>query len=248
MKWIDPAAESQGKSLTERWTHKSSQIGWYDYIWGTPYLVPRVYFHKMAEYYRFAYQHGVSAMYAEAFPNWGEGPKLFVALRLQWDPLADVNVLLKEWYDAAVGRTAAVDLAAYYELWENFWTNRVRATTWFKSPSGQYLRPDSPRYLDAVTYDDVVTSRRLLEAVVDKAETPEQKGRAKLILRAFEFYEASVIAYLGLVKNLHQPGKDRKYYEEFERKRLRLVNEFQDDPILVHPCRFDENKRNLKFK
>jgi len=248
MKWIDPVVEKQGKNLTERWVKQASQIGWYDYLYGTPYLVPRVYFHKMAEYYRYAQQVGVRDMYAEAYPNWGEGPKLYVALKLQWDPSVDVDMLLKDWYVAAVGSKAAGSLAQYYELWEDFWTNRVKSSKWF-TPSGLILAFKKPDYLDLVTYEDVQKSRQLLENVVAKTETPEQRERANLILRAFEYYEASVFAYLGLVKNIRQPGKDRKYYEEYEKKRLLLVNEFEKDPVLIHSVRFDEKKyESLKFK
>jgi hypothetical protein len=245
MKWIDPTIEKQGKELTELWTKQSTRIGWYDYIYGTPYLVPRVYFHKMAEYYRYAHQQGVHAMYAEAYPNWGEGPKLYVALKLQWDPHLDVDVLLKEWYEAAVGKKAADDLAAYYQLWEDFWTHRVKISEWFKR-GGQYLHFTEPGYLELVTYEDIEKSRHLLEAVVKKTETPEQKKRAELILRAFEYYEASAVAYLGLVKNNLQPGKDKKYYDKMSKKRLDLVNEFENDPVLIHPLRFDRWEK-LRF-
>lgn len=245
MKWIDPVVQGQGRDLTERWAKQSPRVGWYDYIYGTPYLVPRVYFHKMAEYYRYGYESGVRAMYAEAYPNWGEGPKLYLALKLQWNPYLDVGTLLQEWYVAAVGSRAASDLASYYDLWEDFWTNRVKDSKWF-THGGQYLRFDDPGYLDVVTYEDIEKSRSLLEAVVAKTETPEQKERAKLILRAFEYYEASVIAYLGLVRNTKRPGKDKKYYEEMNQKRLNLVNEFENDPVLIHPLRFDQRPK-LKF-
>jgi hypothetical protein len=245
MKWIDPVVQSQGKDLTERWAKQSPRIGWYDYIYGTPYLVPRVYFHKMAEYYRYGYEKGVRAMYAEAYPNWGEGPKLYLALKLQWDPYSDVDALLKEWYVAAVGDKAAADLAAYYDLWEDFWTNRIKDSKWF-TRGGQYLAFDNAGYLDVVTYEDIEKSRRLLESTIEKTETPEQKERAQLILKAFEYYEASVVAYLGLVRKVTKPGKDKKYYEEMNQKRLQLVNEFENDPVLVHPLRFDQRPK-LKF-
>jgi len=239
MKWVDPDIERQGKELTERWADQASQIGWYDYIYGTPYLVPRVYFHKMAEYYSYAKSRGVRAMYAEAYPNWGEGPKLYVALRLQWDPDLDVDALLNEWYRAAVGEKSAEDLAAYYSLWEDFWTNRVKKSAWFAG-RGAYLKFTGYGYLELVTYRDIEQSRRLLESVAAKAETQDQKERAGIILRAFEYYEASVIAYLGLVKKQYQPGMDKAYYKKMDQKRKDLVKEFEKDPVLIHPIRFDK--------
>lgn len=238
MKWIDPKFEKEGQKITEMWEKEATILGWYDYIYGTPYLLPRVYFHKMAEYYRYGYQHGVRAMYAEAYPNWGEGPKLYVTLKLQWNPDLDVDALLEDWYVCAVGKDAAPDLAAYYALWEKFWTERIKQSQWFKH-KGQYLLFSKPDYLDLVTYDDITQSRYLLEQVLAKTSTPRQRARAQLLLRAFEYYEASAISYLGLVKNVRQPGKSREYYEQMNQKRLLLLIEFEDHPVLIHPTRFD---------
>ena len=114
MKWIVPELEADGKRMTETWQAASPVLGWYDYIYGSAYCVPRVWFHLMGDYYRYAQGHGVRAMYAEAYPNWGEGPKPFVSLKLQWDPNRNVDELLQEWYVRTVGPDAADDLAAYY--------------------------------------------------------------------------------------------------------------------------------------
>lgn len=124
MKWIDAELAADGKRITEAWQAASPVLGWYDYIYGSAYCVPRVWFHLMSDYYRYARNHGVRAMYAEAYPNWGEGPKLYVSLKLQWNPDRDVDELLREWYVRAVGPDAAGDLADYYADWEDFWTLR----------------------------------------------------------------------------------------------------------------------------
>ncbi|MCF6158690.1 MAG: DUF4838 domain-containing protein [wastewater metagenome] len=240
MKWIDKDVEAEGKRVTQWWAEEAPSFGWYDYIYGTPYLLPRVYFHKMADYYRYGHAHGVRAMYAEAYPNWGEGPKLYVALKLQWNPDLDVDVLLKDWYVSAVGEEAASDLAAYYGIWEEFWTKRILSSKWF-TEEGQYLYFNSkPMYLDLVTYEDISKSRKLLESVLAKAKTPKQRARAEIFLKAFEYYEASAVSYLGLVKQIKLPDKDRKYYEDMYKRRFELVNEFEKDPVLVHPVRFDK--------
>jgi hypothetical protein len=239
MKWVDIEIEKEGKRITELWAKKAPILGWCDYIYGTPYLLPRVYFHKMADYYQYGHAHGVRVMYAEAYPNWGEGPKLYVTLKLQWNPNLDVDALLKDWYTCAVGKDAAPDLAAYYEHWERFWIERVLKSKWF-TKGGQYLMFSDPGYLDIVTYDDISKSRKLLEAVVAKTKTEKQRARAELLLRAFEYYEASAVSYLGLVKNIREPGKNKEYYENMNKKRYQLVNEFEDVPVLIHPVRFDK--------
>jgi len=102
-----------------------------------------------------------------------------------------------------------------------------------------------PGYLDSVTYEDMIRSRKLLEIVLEKAETQKQKARAMILYKAFEFYEASAVSYLGLVRKVNQPGKNADYYHEMSKKRYRLIEQFEKDPVLVQPLRFDKGS-NLK--
>jgi len=99
-----------------------------------------------------------------------------------------------------------------------------------------------PGYLDLMSYEDISKSRRLLETVVAKTKTKKQQARAKMLLKAFTYYEASAISYLGLVRQIKQPGKSRKYYEIMNLIRTHLINKFEKDPVLVHPRRFDRYK------
>ncbi len=243
LKWARPEQQAEGHKITEWWHRTSPTIGWYEYIYGTPYLLPRVYFHTMAGNYRYARRHGVRAHYAEAYPNWGEGPKLYLSLKLQWNPDRDVDALLRDWYVCCVGPDAAGDLAAYYALWEAFWTGPALKSGWF-SAKGEYLRFSSPAYLNAVTPDMMVRSRALLEATVAKTKTDDQRARARLLLRAFEYYEASAYAYLGCQASGNKPIRTEQDALNalshvgstigMALKRRRLVESFQDDPLLRH--------------
>ena len=77
----------------------------------------------MAEYYRFARASGVEKVhYAEAYPNWGEGPKLAISLKLQWNPDQDVDQLLREWYDRAVGPARGAGARRLLRALGEFWT------------------------------------------------------------------------------------------------------------------------------
>lgn len=244
LKWVDANFEKQGKANTESWAKRAHSIGWYDYIYGTPYLVPRVYFHAMADYYRYGYEQGVRAVYAEAYPNWGEGPKLYIALKLLWNPYLDVDELLNDWNEKCVGKEAAPHLKAYYDLWEGFWTKKIPKSIWF-SKGKQYLWFHEPGYLDLID-DEISQSRDLLQKVVDKAETSDQIKRANLIFRALEYYEASVLAYQNKGKctglTALSFGNSCDLYRKMNEKRLSLLNEFEKDPILNHPIRFDRFK------
>ena len=253
MKWIDPELRADGERMTKLWREKSPVVGWYDYIYGSHYCVPRVWFHQMADYYRFGHANGVRALYAEAYPNWGEGPKLYVSLKLQWDPHQDVDLLLKDWYVRAVGPDAADDLAAYYALWEDFWTRRILESKWF-TKGGQYLRFTDPSYLADVTEKDVTTSRTLLEQVVQKAKTPAQQARARLLLAAFEYYEASAVAYRGnrlsgelLVQTeaeaLDSLSQGERCLRMAKKRQQVLMKEYPKYPALLHGIDF--NRRPL---
>lgn len=194
MKWIDPELRAEGEALTKKWHEMCPTLGWYDYIYGTPYCLPRVWMHHMADYYRFGYANGVRAMYAEAYPNFGEGPKLYVALKLQWDLDQDVDALLDEWYTRCAGPEGGPYVKKYYEFWEDFWTRRILDSNWF-TKGGQYLSFGTAGYLADVSFEEIAQCREWLETAIAKADTDKQKARVGMLLKAFDYYEASVLSY-----------------------------------------------------
>ncbi|MGD9496938.1 MAG: DUF4838 domain-containing protein [Armatimonadota bacterium] len=243
MKWIDPEIEAQGHALTEAWAAKSPTLGWYDYIYGTPYCLPRYYPHKMREYLAWGYEHGVSALYAEAYPNFGEGPKLYAYLALNWDPYLDLDALLDDWFARCCGPDGMAPLKAYYEFWEDFWTRRILDSPWF-TVQGQYLRFSTADYLAMVTPEEMAQCRAWLEQAIAAAQTDKQRARGELLLRAFEYYEASALAFPRADESAAAPTTEAEALArldtEFEpvvmaQKRLRLALEFEDDPVLVMP-------------
>ena len=245
MKWVDSKLRATGEALTQAWHTKSPVVGWYDYIYGTPYVLPRVWFHHMADYYRFGHADGVRALYAEAYPNWGEGPKLYVALKLEWEPNRNVEALLNDWYVRCVGEEAAPCLAQYYTHWETFWTKRAPKSAWF-TQAGQYLDFSSPAYLRDVVLDEIKESRSLLETALAKAATDKQKARAKVLLDAFEYYEATAYAFKAAAKGGNSVIESEKQAIELldgvdeaaryaEKRRHLALEVFPNDPLLLHP-------------
>jgi uncharacterized protein DUF4838 len=189
MIWLNKDNELKGKELNNRWAEKISKLGWYDYIYGCKfYIIPRVYFHQMAENLRYGYNNKLRYYYAEAYPtaDWREGPKLYILLKLLWNPNQDVDKLLKEWCELAVGKKAAGSLLAYYSLWENFWTQRIPKTQWFqKNRHGTFLPFRGYGYLTALTTKDMTTAEQLLRNTVNTAETKQEKARAQFFLKGF---------------------------------------------------------------
>jgi len=209
MQWADPKRREDGHAFHQRWHKQCPTLGWYDYIYGKQYKLPRVYFHRMADNLRYARQNGVRAFYAEAYPpndpNWGEGPKLYVTARLLWNPYIDVDEVLRDWYVSFAGEDAADDLARYYRHWEDFWTRRVLKTRWFGQTDSpdyrlkQYLDFGSIGYLEIVSFQEMEQCRRWLESALAKARTDQQRARVRLLLNAFEKSEAIFGAGAGHV-------------------------------------------------
>src|SRR5690606_11008017 len=106
----------------------------------------------------------------------------------------DVDALLDDWYRRCVGEKAAPHLREYYASWERFWTRDVLQSKWFTKPR-QYLSFYDPAYLTDVRVEDLQRSRELLTRCIELADTPERKERARILFKAFEFYEASALAY-----------------------------------------------------
>ena len=246
LRWIDPEVKRKGHKLVESWKSRSQRLGFYDYIYGTPYIIPRIYFHHMADVYKYAARNKIVAVYAEAYPNWGEGPKYYLTLKLFWNPFIDVDNILEDWYKCAVGKLAAPYLSDYFTLWETFWTGTIKKSDWFNQ-RGIYMPFWSPDYLDVAHISDIKISRQLLEKTLEMAQTELQKARANVFLKAFEYYEATVFSYWGLKNNRF--GIKKQYAMQMDQKRYKLVEEFEKDLLLRHPLRFDSGKRfpNLQW-
>jgi hypothetical protein len=153
----------------------------------------------MQNYLNWGYQNGVRLHFSELIPFWGEGPKPWIYLKLQWNPNQNVDALLDDWYRAAVGEKAAPKLREYYAIWEKFWTTTSVKSKWF-TPAGQYLRFTTAEYLADIDPNDIKRSRQLMDEVVALAQTPQQKARAGVLSRAWDFYEASALAYRAEVQ------------------------------------------------
>jgi hypothetical protein len=244
MKWVDPEIGFKGRQVTRQWEKMCPTIAFYDYFYGSPYALPRVYFHQLAKTYRYGFDHGVKAMYGEAYPNWGEGPKMYLALKLQWDINTDVDAALADWYQRCVGQNAAPYLAQYYQLWENFWTKRAPKTPWFKLGK-QMLQFRELDYIDAVTEYDMAKSQQLLENALKFAQTERQKQRAQFLLNTFEYYKATVSAYKADAKAFDIPVKTQAdALDALDRgtEKLTAANKrwnlaHTKDPILMHPSK-----------
>jgi len=239
-RWDDPESQQLAKDLANQWNAAARQIGWYDYFYGSNYMVPRSLAHIEARALRWLTQHGVKNYYAEDSPNFGEGPKDWVQAKLLWNPNQDVDALINDWCTHAVGDKAAPALEKYYALWEKFWSQDLPKSSWY-SRKADYMPFLITDYLLDVPRDYVTQSDLLMNETVRLAQTPIQKQRAEKLQQMWKFYKASVIARQGdeywktadlqnetdAVNLLHQCEEAIRQSEE----RLQILSDLRNDPL-----------------
>ncbi len=268
MRWCNPEVEAEGHRITEWWNSTASSLGWYDWLWGYPYMLPKVWFHLMARVLEYGSKNGVRGFFAETnfyidydrqaedkvSPfRWGEGPKFYVLWKLLWDPSINIDHVLDDWYERTVGKAAAPELKAYFSHWEQFWTERILQSS-FWQPKGYMLNFRNYDYFDIVTKEDMAQSRQWLESVVAKAQTTEQKGGAKQILKAFDYYEACALTFMEVIKAakslptserdaLQRANSVESYLSNKQRREDLLDELFFHDPVIKPPVWVNEGDR-----
>jgi hypothetical protein len=226
--WYDEAYRAEDRALIERWCHSGAKIvGMYDYLYGAPFLVPRVTTRLTAESIEFAYRKGVRAYCAEAYPNWGlDGPKLWVAAQLLWDPAQPVDALLKDYYAHFWGE-AASPMRRFYERCEKAWLRQPGPGWWLK----YYQDEAQAELFPSVLCADL---RSCLEDARSLARDPAVQARVEMASASFavtERFSAFCEARLALSRAAAAPWIDRervaKLLGDYRRKRAELAPAYE---------------------
>ncbi|MBO4490111.1 MAG: DUF4838 domain-containing protein [Lentisphaeria bacterium] len=208
LRWYDPVSAEKDRIRTEAWADKATRLGWYDYIYGDIYyMIPRIYTQLMIQYLKFAAANGVTDYFGEAncSEQPTEGPKMWLILQLLWNPDADAEALLDEWYTLAVGKEAAPHLRRYFDHWEKYWREKVPGSEWFERYKNLvYFNFWDQSYMRDLTPEDVEFCRNEMQQVLDKANTPEQKRRTELFMKTWEQVKADIIYAM----HFYHPVKD----------------------------------------
>ena len=192
---IDPKRAEFTAKLLERWNRISTgHIGWYEYAYGQDYTLPRVYTRHLAEQLKWMYRNNVRYLSGEYYPggNWHDSIKIYVWLKLAWDINQDVEALINEWCETAVGKKAAPYIKAYFDRLEKFWTSgEIQNTNWFRK-AWTYLNWGDSSYLDAMPEEMIAECEELLRKTV---EVSEKKERAKYFLDGFLKIKPRLLAW-----------------------------------------------------
>jgi len=181
LRWQDPDVRAKHLAASREWTRQGRRVGWYDYGFGGPYLLPRIDSAARARNYRAAKRMGVTGVVDASYPWWLEGPKYWIAARLMWNPRLDPQLLLEDWCRNAVGKKGAPTLLKYYQFWEKVWLRRVPKTPWFLR-GRQWLEFTRPEYLDAVSLKEVREAGNLLAECLRKSKGKAERERAGLLV------------------------------------------------------------------
>jgi hypothetical protein len=162
----NPAWAAQDLSLIRRWARAGPKIvGIYDYYYGAPFAVPRVFTMAMVKSIREAQAAGARAFYAELFPAWEyDALKAWLAARLLWDPAAAVPALEQQFYRDLYG-PAAGDVQAFFGEAEAAWREQPGPPRWikgYKDPYGPLIF--SPERVQAMSSGLAQASRRDLDS------------------------------------------------------------------------------------
>lgn len=193
---IDPGEKTKIEKNFKAWCEKASLFFIYDYYENTPwpkgdyaYVLPRVHMKTYAEMLRMAYKYNIRGIYLEsshAIPI--TGPAHYICARLFYDIDTDVDAVLRDWCEHAVGKKAAPCLEAYYRFWENYWLRpEIRRTNWAGSAGSTYMiLGEAGSYTYPLKREDLTVTRQLLEKVIANAGTPLEKKRARFFMRLYE--------------------------------------------------------------
>ena len=195
MQWLFPERRELDQKLTRAWKATGvKELGWGDYIYGSYYLLPRMYLHLMQRYLQWGYEHGVRYYAGHLFisDDVHEGPKAYAVMKLLWNPYLNLDKLLDEWYVTTVGSRAAPYLREYFDRLEDFWTKRAWKDCPFFSQS-LYLDFNSNAYLQNYTAADLDRSAELLDKMVELADN---KARAEHFRQTFRSREKSLRSYV----------------------------------------------------
>ena len=179
-----PWVMERQKKVISDWSEKATMLGVWDYSWGYPYPMPRLYLSYHLDMLKYLYEHNGKAYYGESWTVDGfEGPKQYLIAKFLWDSKADLKKLEDDWYVRCVGEKAAPYLKAYFKVWNDYFTGKVQSTPWFKSAPDVFMTYNDVSCVYALEESDIRAADQAMKQVVALAESDQEKQRADVMMR-----------------------------------------------------------------
>jgi hypothetical protein len=182
----DAAFRQEELHLQDRWGQAGPRrLGVYDYLYGSGFLVPRIFTRLVAENLRHARRAGFTDYYAEVNPNWGlDGPMPWLVAQLLEDPERSAEKLLDEYYLRFFGRAAA-PMRRFFERCEEQWMRQPGPPYWLK----HYRNESQADLFPSAVCREL---RGLLDQAGRAADSPEVKARVAFVSDTFGLTERFV--------------------------------------------------------
>ncbi|GAB4280662.1 MAG: hypothetical protein Tsb0018_09850 [Opitutales bacterium] len=166
--YYDPNYRLEDEGLIARWRGAGPEItGLYDYYYGAPYAIPRIFTRYIEASLHYAYKQGTRAFTAELYPLWPfDMPKAWLAAQLLWDSSLKRTQLFETLYENYF-QEAALPMAAFFSICEEAWIQQNPPGWWLKF----YKSPDQAGLF----------SQSMLTSLRDYLDEAQAKAHSKIV-------------------------------------------------------------------
>jgi len=177
--WTD---DGNPQRVIEKWQGKVRHFGCYQWIYGSMYQMPNHWPHAIKDFLQYLRRQGAIGLKTEFYDVQAHGcVRLWVLSNLLWNPDADVDALLADYYEHSYGPEAAPAMARYFAQWEQVYERR-------RTPEAFNLvnRKIGERQFDAVTDEDLRVCAQAVREAAEKAVGAANQQRVEMTARLFE--------------------------------------------------------------
>ncbi len=131
--WYDPNARENDLALVSTWSTNGPEfLGTWDYLFGYGFLMPRSMVSIIGDSIPSLYDRGVRAYFSQVAAIWPyDAHTNYLAAQLLWDPDADVESLMHEFFNEYYG-PASPQMRAFFSKAEAVWMNQAESGWWLR--------------------------------------------------------------------------------------------------------------------
>jgi len=218
--------------VLERWQGKVEHFGIYQWIYGNSFVVPNHWPHAMQDYLKLSQRYGTKALKTEFYDAYAHGgARLWVLSNLLWNTDADVDALLKDYFEHMYGKEATPAMTRYWAQWEQVYERR-RTPTKFNL----CLFPGKDRQFEDIRDQDLVLMQQALGEAAERAVGEAYQQRVDMTARLFENSRRYYVMWKHLRVLREYPSTCSGLAEA--EKRLRAATSFLEAENAVYDWRY----------